>query len=969
MIGRDEARHQLEGAAAAARGGDPALVLISGEAGIGKTRLVSDATSRLDAECVLVTGAGVDVAGGELPWVLLSSSARSLVQQYGLDALRSWAGHDAGRLAVLVRELEVTPPELYEPLAVVDAFREMLARISTTRFVWWAVDDLQWADPMSMDALRFVVQLMLPPERLLVTCTLRTQHWPSAGIVGSLVSELARAPSVQRIRLDRLDPDQVRAQIASLRGEEVSSAFAERVRFLSDGVPFLVEELVAAGLAESGPLPASATELMLSRLVALGAHPERVVRAGSVAQERLHDRWLGPVTGLSPTDLEEAVTRLVEGGVLELDDTFEGYRFHHALMREGVSGAMLPAERRRWHLRWAEALSSVDAEEHDVATLVEITQHWIRSGVPDRGFVSALAAAGAAERVGAQAERAVMLCEALRLWSRISSNLRAGHAQDDLVERAIWACSLGGKAELGLEMLDAQLAEPATGADADLRRLRLSLARDWFARASGSPGEPSRPHVLEQDVAVLRESPRSLLFAHAVADLAATSVDVGTSTALDDLVRDALEVTMEMGTSFDRVDVQDARSHHLKVLGRLDEAANLLLEILRDHGDELQLSDLMRVESNAVSHLYSCGRFTEGAAIGRRSISRLPDPRLCPAPWTSLAENVAVTLIETGEWADASRYLDRIEALGADSPSVSVALLDRVQLLCRRGDLDAAEDLLATADPPGNARSTPPDFDLCRLLVAAEVDLAKGDSRAAWAVLAPVWHGDDGRDLVIKRDALLMAARALAAALQPNAPTWAEPLEEHARDLRQAAARLPAGVWPQPWRERFEIELARCSGHDTQDHWDRCVTESERLGQPYEQGLALLGMARRAMADRATPVARDALEQADAIARRLGSQALAGAIREAASRGRIPLDTASPPAAAATAHGLTVRELEVLRLVADGYRNDEIAETLFISPKTVSAHVSRILGKLGVTSRGAASALAHREGLLTDASG
>ncbi len=967
MIGRDDARRQLEGVAAAARSGEPALVLVSGEAGIGKTRLIAEAMGQVDGECVAVTGGGVDLLGGEIPLILLSSSVRSLVQRYGLDAVRGWAGGDVSRLAVLVRDLAPEAPAAHEPLELIEAFRAMLARLSSTRFVWWAIEDVQWADPSSLDAVRFVVQLMQAPERLLVTCTLRTRDRSAQGLTGSFVSELVRAPATVRIRLRRLDLEQVGVQIGTLLEGPVSNQLVERVMFLSDGVPFLVEELVAAGLTESGPLPASATELMVSRAAALGADAEAVVRAASVAPEHLHDRWLAPVTGLSATSLEQAVRTLVEGGVLEVDDSGERYRFHHALMREGIAAAMLPSERRRWHRTWAQALSTVALDQHDASTMVEIAEHWMQSGESDPAFASSLAAARSAELVGSQHARAAMLCEALRLWPQVGASVRDGYDHDGLIEQAIWACALGGRPELGVQLLADLVKSPDTSGDGELRRLRLTLAKERFELSLGREEPAQGRHRFEERVGLLRRSPRTLVFAHAVSDLLANAPDPESSRLLDDLIGDATQVVTEQGTFFDRVDLQDSRSHHVKVLGRLDEAANLVLEILREHGDHLMLTDLMRVESNAVSHLYDAGRPIEGRAIGRRAAQRLSDPRLCPEPWTSLAENLAATLIETGDWAEAQSYLDEIEALGVDTPAVSIAALTAVVLECRRGDLTAAEQRLASLREREGARATPPHSAVRHTLVAAEVALSSGDGHAAWTLLAPIWAVNGSHDLVLTRNAQLLAARALGAArFKGGSSRWPEPIDERVRDLRDAAAQLPQSVWPTPWRHRLELALARTVGDDTHGQWEHCVVESERLGQPYEQGLALLGMAHRALADHESSVAHDALQRAQTLAASLGSRTLMAWIREASARGRIPLNEVSVGSTETMKrHGLTGRELEVLRLLAEGYSNDEIAAELFISPKTASVHVSHILSKLGVKSRGAASALAHREGLFT----
>jgi DNA-binding CsgD family transcriptional regulator len=967
LVGRDDARRQLDAAATSARMGNPGLVLVSGEAGIGKTRLVSDGLSTLGGDDVLAKGSGVDLRGGEMPFVVLSSSLRSLVQRFGLDAVRGWAGHDVSRLGTLVRQLGPDSAVVCEPLEIIDAFQGLVSRLSDTRFVWWGIEDLQWADSWSMDAVRYVVQLMQPGERLLVSCTLRTHDRRVSPEMSSFLSELVRSPVAHQIRLTRLHLDEVRLQLSALRAGDVSDRLLERVMLLAGGVPFLTEELVTAGLAETGPLPASATELMLSRVASLDPEARAVVSAASVAQDHLHDLWLGLVTGLPPSSVENALTTLVHGNVLDVDGSAGEYRFHHALMREAVAEAMLPGETTRWHRRWAEALSTLDVHERDLSTSLAIAHHWDRAGVPDPAFASAVAAGLAAEVMGAQGERAVLLCRALRWWPLTSDGIRGGHDRDDLVEQALWACGLSGRAELGVEMLARQSEFPDDSEERLVRGLRLDLARARLERGLEGSRSPVDPPALNDQIALLHRSSPSALFARAVAELVADSHDIETSESLDGLLTDALSAANDYGSFLDRMDVQDTRSHHLKVLGHLQGAADLILELLRESGDRLPLSDVMRLESNAVSHLFDVGRFAQAAAIGRRSMARLPNPRLSPGVWSSLAENLAATLIETGDWSDAALYLARIFNLDPPVHTACVALIDTARLHCRRGDLSAAQDRLAEAGHGVRSPSSPPRLRVLRELVAAEVDLAADDPGFAWARLTPLWRGGGPHDFVLKRDAVLLAARALTAARRLHAREAIQTSKTHLGELSDAAAGLPSGVWSPTWQARFGVEHARCLGEDTQEQWRRCVLDNQRLGQPYEEGWALVGLARRALEDRSIDVAREALRHARAVAETLGSGLLADGVREEAGRGRIALDEGDHRSRSSTStHGLTGRELEVLRLVSDGYRNDEIGKALFISPKTVSVHVSRILAKLGVTSRGAASAVAHREALFVE---
>jgi DNA-binding NarL/FixJ family response regulator len=111
---------------------------------------------------------------------------------------------------------------------------------------------------------------------------------------------------------------------------------------------------------------------------------------------------------------------------------------------------------------------------------------------------------------------------------------------------------------------------------------------------------------------------------------------------------------------------------------------------------------------------------------------------------------------------------------------------------------------------------------------------------------------------------------------------------------------------------------------------------------------------------------RAALRCAAAVTGRLGARLLDAEVKALARRARLGLIShaeAEPADALAGNPPLTAREAEVLALVAAGRSNRQIAQALFISPKTASVHVSNILTKLGVSSRLEAAAVAHRLGL------
>ncbi|MFE0098815.1 LuxR C-terminal-related transcriptional regulator [Streptomyces sp. NPDC059009] len=198
----------------------------------------------------------------------------------------------------------------------------------------------------------------------------------------------------------------------------------------------------------------------------------------------------------------------------------------------------------------------------------------------------------------------------------------------------------------------------------------------------------------------------------------------------------------------------------------------------------------------------------------------------------------------------------------------------------------------------------------------------------------------------------------------------------HAGGRAAAVARIRDAMKGQPefapvWAAQArmtEAELRTAEGVDATAHWTQAVTAAEQVAAP-----ALLATARARLAealitqggDGSRAAAGELLRQAEAVARELGAAPLEAEITTLAGRARIPLRQTGgeePPAPAAEL-GLTARERDVLRLVAAGRSNRRIAEELFISPKTVSVHVSNILAKVGASGRGEAAAIAHRLGV------
>ena len=318
LVGREAELERLADAVAGARAGQPSAVLISGEAGIGKSRLVAEAQSRLlRPDEVRFTGQAVDLAAGEVPFGAIGVSLRDLIQGEGLDSVRRWAGPGSGALAALAPELGERPSGGTDRVEVIGAFSSLLEQVSRDRLTWWLVEDMQWADANTLDTVQYVVHLLRAPARLLVTATRRTHDRPSSDAFALFVGELVRAPSTGRIDLARLARGEVSRHLEALRGEPPERLLLDRAMTLAEGIPFLTEELVASGLTASGTVDSTVTDLMLARVGALSTDALTLVRAASLADGHARSTLLNEVTGLDGTRLDEAAHEAVGVSVLE----------------------------------------------------------------------------------------------------------------------------------------------------------------------------------------------------------------------------------------------------------------------------------------------------------------------------------------------------------------------------------------------------------------------------------------------------------------------------------------------------------------------------------------------------------------------------------------------------------------------------------------------------------------------------
>ncbi|MFI2413323.1 AAA family ATPase [Streptomyces sp. NPDC018947] len=993
-------------AGAPGTGGEPQALLLGGEAGVGKTRLVEEfAAAARRQGAVVALGGCVEIGADGLPFAPFSTALRALRRELPAELAAAAAGQEE-ELARLLPELGDTDtgPGRHDEESMARLFEltaRLLERVAARHTVVLVLEDLHWADASTRHLIAYLFRT-LRTGRLVVLATYRSDDIHRRHPLRPLLAELDRLRTVRRLELGRFTREEVGRQLAGILAHEPDPRQADEIFERSDGNAFFVEELAVAahGGCRAG-LTDSLRDLLLVRVEALPESAQRVARIVAEGGSTVEYRLIAAVARLAEDDLIEALRAAVNANILLPAPDGDGYRFRHSLVREAVADDLLPGERSRLNRRYAEALDADPALVPAAERVMRLASYWYHAQDPAKALPAVLDASVEARRRHAYSEQLRLLERAMELWDAVPDAVRAtlrpvdctevyppcGRDPEtaplsylDLMAEAAVAGRLCGERERALKITKRALRlldeEQDAGPDArpngrDPQRAAWFWAqRSLLVQAQGRGDgwrelgiaqelvrglPPSKMHAevlaMAANWAMLHDpGPDAVSAAERAVEYArmvgAADIELNARLTLGGLMVDAGHIDAGLAEMYhvrDRVVAQGqaslvARSHVnlpsvLEGIGRSEEAVG----IMREGIDLTRRKGLLESEAwvfgNLAESLFSLGRWDEAveAAITAGAPGRGAAPR-----GGACLKRAAVALARGGT-ADAARLLaDARAAFGTHEPvpqhHLPLAALT-IGLAAAEGRFpDARAEagrILEAGFPPGTQR-----YGWPLLLAAAE---AEADARGLPAAR-------EGRDEALRR--LAKAARTLTT----GAPVW------HAHDL---------------W---VRAELDRAHGRDTPRAWSETVTAFERLQRPYDLARVRYRLAGALLADGGEDErarATELLRLARTVAAHLGARPLGDAVARLAQRARVGLGHADGPAAAPAdpvrALGLTGRERDVLRLVAEGRTNRQIAEELFISPKTVSVHVSNILAKLGVSGRGEAAAVAHRLALFPSA--
>lgn len=986
LIGRSNELERLHAGLRLAREGRSSALLISGEAGVGKTRLMAEVAELAEAEgAVVLLGGCIDLGEGALPYAPVVEAMRGLVRRTDPADLEAVFGQGRPELARLLPDLGPVAEGSASGLSMGSAQGRLfelllgvLERLAATAPVLFIVEDLHWSDRSTRDLLDFLVR-NLRESAVMLLLTYRSDELHRRHPLLPFLGELERAGRVERLELHPFDRGESAAQLRAIAGRDLDTSLIESIHARSGGNAFFAEELlVAAGEDGRTELPSTLRDVLVARIADLAEPTQEFLRVASAAGQRVDPALLAVAAGMDETTLYEALRECVGRQVLVPDPTAgtERYAFRHALLQEAVYDDLLPGERTRLHSAFARTLEARSAGDESHAA--ELAYHWYAAHDLPRALESAVAAGTSAEARFAFPEALAQYERAIDLWDQVpDAEARAGRDRIDLLG------SLAGVARFH------EPARAVTHIQAAIRLVdeavdpvRSGLLYERLGRYAWIAGQGDlSKEAYRSAMRIIPTDPPSEARARAVAGLAQILMLGGRFEESRALADEALVLARAVGARDIEGHASNTRGLDRAALGEVEEGLEDLGTALAIAQEVGIVDDIGRAYANRIWVLDVAGRLEEAieeAEIGVAISERLGMMRVFGA---HLLCGVADYQYRLGRWDEAEQAVRRAEERGSAGINeiLEQELLGRLAMA--RGRFGEAADHLR---PLATLAERAADVQFIGPVQASltELDLWQGRPDEAVAQVATAIRLTHFTPEVKIGELYALGLRAHADAAELARARRSADQERQAvaagDELLDGIRRRHADVLAtrpvfeplsEAWLLLCEAEATRLHRRPDPDAWVACVEAWERPGRPYAVAYARWREAEARLAARGDRgLATTALRAALDTARRLGAEPLSREVTALAARARLalePEEREAPPVESdeAASLGLTAREREVLALVALGRTNRQIAGELFISENTAGVHVSNILGKLGVSGRGEAAAVAYRLGL------
>jgi DNA-binding CsgD family transcriptional regulator/tetratricopeptide (TPR) repeat protein len=972
-----------------ALGSDAPLLLVVGDAGVGKTRFVGEGMRQATARGMVSAWGGCLPLAEKLPLLPVADALGELSRiedgallANALDATPNYVRAEIERLLPQLGS-SATTTQRYDSgqrERLFAAVAELLSAVARRSPACLVIEDVHWADAATLDCLTFLARAHgVAAPTVVVTC--RGDEAPLDPQVAEWMAHAAGTGAVEEIRLGPLSRREVAEQVAGLVGEPPTTRVTDELHSRAEGNPFFIEQLVAAASSAgsgllSTNLPARLAELLAARVRRCDDDAREVLTALAIAGRPLSEQLLCEVSGLDMSVVRRRLRSLAAARLLAEPTVSGEQRPRHALLAEAVAAELLPGERSVLHERTARALEAAN----DDTLAAEAAGHWAAAGRIADELPARVRAAETAERVFGYAEAARHWQRAIELFQAQPDAERLVHIDlPRLYLRAIDALHAVGDGRRGHVLAEEAYRRFASDPDpaiAAVVHLRVSWSR-WERNPAALLA------LIEDALRLFDQAPPSADQAEAWYSYASAFFFLAEGQGGDRLaaLERALEIAEAEGATalIARIQVGLARDAFLRgqvvegfaMLGR----ARALAEATEDASS---LIDLACAESDV---LLKAGSFGEAAEVALRGMQTASETGRKASIDANIAiSNAAEALLAQGRTAEAAELVDPLTNGPAD--------LDHFPLHGLRSEIDLLRGNIAgAADRQQQIRIAAghiASLDNAREVAqrAAEIALWAGRPENGLAEVRETIARYPVSDLTILCGWLLVLGMRACADLAGQGRARRD---ESATPAALAAA-ADLGAWvdrmggapfaDHPFvatipaeRATWYAERSRLAGASDPAAWHAAAKTWEDLGCPHRAGYAWWRHAEaRLLAGQPSTAAAVSLRAAAAAAD--GHLPLLAAIHALAERAHIPLGTAPvtvdgpQPRTEATPYGLTERELLVLRLLAAGRTNPQIGAELFISPKTASVHVTNILRKLGVSTRVQAAALAERAGLL-----
>ncbi|MEP7201620.1 MAG: AAA family ATPase [Ilumatobacteraceae bacterium] len=953
FVGRRAELAAFERAIVDARKGLPSMVLVGGDAGIGKTTILSEVAHRADVPLYL--GRSTHIGGDAIPLAPLADLLRQirrrrpelLTDAPDLAPLRTW--FSPGSIAV---DLSGTPQG-----GLFVAVLDLIPHLSADDVVVVGFEDLHWADTVTWELFEYLSRNLID-EHVVLVGTYRANEVAARPSQRRQLAELIRLPAARRIHLEGLGRDDVEARVTAMLCGPAPHALVEQVVARGQGNPFFTRELVMAHLAGE-TIPMVLSDLISEEIAALDSNARQLMGVVATIGRETGHQMLAAVVDLTDVEVEAAARTLIDARLLVVDN--DAYRFRHPLLGEVAYADLLPPQRTRFHRAVAAALRE---QPVDVLSRVdragELAFHLDRAGDSEGAFTALLAAADAAETVAPGAAFA-HLERAFELWDTVGEHAETQSRSDRLWQAAEVASSTVGNAR-AVELARAafEIGPPPLGAawgherlgrylwstgKLDASRVEFELAADLLSADDGA--EAALVFAgLGQAAMMAADHTTAERWSNKALHIVAAAVDNPAAWAMAQRVLGiarsdqgdpdaAVELCVQSVAAANSAHARGLANLYLCVAlmdaGRYQSAANAALDAVADgHLTGLDQGFGCYFDSLAAEALVRLGRWPEAAA----NIARHPADTTLPVGLLRLARAQAMLAARLGETDRALNRLAEACALPIDGWHQFVL------------DATTADVHLALGNWDKAARAAERGWES-----AGTTAVLWAARFAMFSVAATV---ERTLDQIARREPV-------------DVPATVSHLQARIDVVRTAAA-LGAHDVPRDTAAHLAHATASLTRLTTSnvDAWTIAAGRWADLGDRWATATALLRVAEAAASAGSADRAASSLREAHSIASELRAAPLLAEIDAVSRRTRVSVDAPTRVTIDETsAHnlGLTAREAEVLTLVAAGRTNRQIGDELYVSDKTASVHVSNILRKLGVNSRVDAAAVAQRLGM------